>query len=296
MSVNRTIGPLVSGALYFALDCPYLAVKVTPAIPVVGALMWIFIIGCLCQTALIDPGVIPRATLAEALDTDKQHQLENPNQETNNQNYVSYTPPRFKEIEIAGRTFKLAYCHTCQMFRPPRSSHCSRCNNCVDRFDHHCPMVGNCIGKRNYRYFYLFITSTSIMCVYVLACNIAVIVLRANETDVGSAFKHSVGSVIEGIICISSLASVGGLACYHSYLVANEMTTNEDIKGIYSSKRYKNHVNPYSHGSCCCNCFYVLCSPRQPSLLDRRGYVVETVEEEPPKQGYHNAGSNVHQV
>ena len=264
-----------TGALFFALDCPYLAVEVTPAIPVVGGLLFIFIIGCLLQTTFIDPGIIPRATLPEALETDRLYQLEHQNQENNN----GYQAPRYKEVMIKGRPFKLAYCQTCQMYRPPRASHCSRCNNCVERFDHHCPMIGNCIGKRNYRYFYLFVTSTTIMCLYVLGCNIAVIVLRAKSSDIGDAFKRSAGSLIEGIICLGSLASVGGLACYHSMLVAKEMTTNEDIKGTYNRKKFKDSTNPYSHGNCILNCSYVLCGPRHASLIDRRGYVEEGDEE-----------------
>ncbi|KAK3581653.1 hypothetical protein CHS0354_033411 [Potamilus streckersoni] len=280
---------VVTGALFFARDCEYLAREVTPAIPVIGGLLFIFILGTLCRTTLTDPGVIPRATPEEVLDIEKQmtEQNQNSSQDAANGTYV-YQAPRYKEVEIKGRKLKLTFCHTCQMFRPPRASHCSRCNNCVERFDHHCPMVGNCIGKRNYRYFYLFVTSTTIMCLYVLACNVAVIVLRSLKTNVGDAFKESIASVIEGVVCIGSLTSVGGLACYHSYLVAMEMTTNEDIKGSHSSKRIKDNINPFSHGSCFKNCCFIICGPQHPSLMDRRGFTY--VQETPGTNQHTNDG------
>jgi len=58
---------------------------------------------------------------------------------------------------IRGYQFKLKYCNTCKIVRAPGISHCKKCNCCVEKFDHHCPWIGNCIGKNNYRYFMCFL-------------------------------------------------------------------------------------------------------------------------------------------
>ncbi|XP_059139359.1 palmitoyltransferase ZDHHC9-like isoform X5 [Physella acuta] len=264
---------IITSGLFFAFDCVYLAEHVTPAIPAIGGALFIFVMATLLRTSFSDPGVIPRASAEEAAEMERQNEVANPNSPG-----TYRPPPRTKEVVIKGQVIKLKYCFTCKIFRPPRASHCSLCDNCVERFDHHCPWVGNCVGRRNYRYFYLFILSLSLLCIYIFACVLTNLILRAQDDNFLTAMKDSPASVIEALVCFFSIWSVVGLAGFHSYLTASELTTNEDIKGTFTAKRGQDNFNPFSKGSLFKNCMGVLCGPNPPSLLDRRGYVIPEPE------------------
>lgn len=45
----------------------------------------------------------------------------------------------------------------------------SICRRCVEDMDHHCPWVNTCVGRRNRKYFILFVVYTSVLCMYTLA-------------------------------------------------------------------------------------------------------------------------------
>ncbi|XP_052898720.1 palmitoyltransferase app isoform X2 [Anopheles moucheti] len=260
-----------TSGLFFVFDCPFLAQRITPAIPIIGGILFIFTLSSLFRTAFSDPGIIPRASQDEAAYIEKQIEV------PNSLNSPTYRPPpRTKEVFVKGQTVKLKYCFTCKIFRPPRASHCSLCDNCVDRFDHHCPWVGNCVGKRNYRFFYMFIVSLAFLAVFIFSCTTThIVMLLKEDTQFIDVVKRTPSSVIIAIICFCSVWSVIGLAGFHTYLTTSDQTTNEDIKGSFSSKGGQQAINPYSQGNICLNCFHILCGPITPSLIDRRGVVTD---------------------
>ncbi len=48
-------------------------------------------------------------------------------------------------------------CKKCNFPKIFRSKHCRVCDKCIEKFDHHCIWINNCVGAKNYKYFLYFI-------------------------------------------------------------------------------------------------------------------------------------------
>ncbi|XP_076334240.1 palmitoyltransferase ZDHHC8-like [Tachypleus tridentatus] len=226
---------LSATTLFFTFPCPYLTFRYHVAIPIVQSVITFFVLTNFSLATFMDPGIIPKASP----DGDKEE---------------DFRQPLYKNVEIKGVTVRMKWCMTCQFYRPPRCSHCSVCNSCIEIFDHHCPWVNNCIGKRNYRYFFLFLLFLSVHIISILSmCIIFILDHKNHLTDPASIVTF----VVIGIIFLVFIPILG-LTGFHFVLVSRGRTTNEQVTG-----KFRGGYNPFSQG-CCNNICVALFGPQYP--------------------------------
>lgn len=160
------------------------------------------------------------------------------------------------------------YCKTCNIWRPPRGHHCRICDNCIETQDHHCVWINNCVGRRNYRYFFTFVTFTTFLALLLLGSSLAQILVYKDLRQISfgasvSHFRVPFAMFIYGIVGTPYPAA---LMVYHLFLMGRGETTREYLNShkFIKSERHR----PFTQGNIVKNWFVVLCRPRPPTYLN----------------------------
>eukprot|EP00884_Botryococcus_braunii_P000624 jgi/Botrbrau1/10562/Bobra.0343s0010.1 len=234
---------IVPAAVFFVFIAPDIVHDLSWVVVLVIALNLGASLAMLFRTALTDPGFVPRdLTLA---DSD-----------------AGWRSPT-KEFTVNGYVINTKWCTTCNHYREPRCSHCAVCDNCVRKFDHHCPWVGTCIGARNYRFFLSFLFTTTALDLLVFAFSVWRLVHLGRDRGVGGAFAGEPAAVALAVYTFAAFWFVGGLSGFHLYLASGNRTTYEHFRMHYS-----NNQNPYDVG-CSKNWAQICVGSRLPRIQER---------------------------
>jgi palmitoyltransferase ZDHHC9/14/18 len=163
------------------------------------------------------------------------------------------------------------YCKTCNIWRPPRAHHCRMCDNCVETADHHCVWLNNCIGRRNYRYFFTFVTSTSLLSLYLIGACLAQVLLHMSRERVSFGTAADTFRVAFALVIYGFLGGLYPMALmgYHLFLMARGETTREFLNSHKFTK--KDRYRAFSQRSWLKNWVVVLCRPRPPTYYRFKG-------------------------
>lgn len=111
----------------------------------------------------------------------------------------------------------------------------------IEDEDHHCIWLNNCIGRRNYRYFLIFVSTAAVYAFLTAALCLTHLLLlyhdrqRTSEGPGRVSFtndamaKAPVSALVMVYATVMGLA-VGSLASYHFWLATMNRTTHEQVK------------------------------------------------------------------
>ncbi|SNX87570.1 related to ERF2 - subunit of a palmitoyltransferase [Melanopsichium pennsylvanicum] len=236
---------LALGGLFFGFEAKWLSDNISPAVIAFFAYIWLLSVVNMGVTAFSDPGIIHRD-----LDPDPPCVLGDtpfiPGLQAVADPEDPLAIPVQRVLRIRGQVVKVKWCETCGTYRPPRSSHCRVCDNCVENIDHHCTYLNNCIGRRNYVSFMAFLLFSILSALYVIAFTALHLVLLTRPTSYryprdegdgnapGLTFRQALGrspvSAVLFVLCIAAVGPLMLLFVYHVRLVLLNRSTVEQIR------------------------------------------------------------------
>ncbi|XP_053734461.1 palmitoyltransferase ZDHHC2 isoform X2 [Synchiropus splendidus] len=148
-----------------------------------------------------------------------------------------------KDLPIHTRTNSgaIRFCDHCQLLKPDRCHHCSVCDKCILKMDHHCPWVNNCVGFSNYKFFLLFLAYSLLYCLFITATDLPFFIkfwtaggrahFRLTEYLNGLPDTQAKFHILFLFFSASMFSvSLASLFIYHCWLVCRNRSTLEAVR------------------------------------------------------------------
>ncbi|XP_077433449.1 palmitoyltransferase ZDHHC2 isoform X1 [Vanacampus margaritifer] len=165
-----------------------------------------------------------------------------------------------KELPIYTRTNSgaIRFCDRCKLLKPDRCHHCSVCDKCILKMDHHCPWVNNCVGFSNYKSFMLFLAYSLLYCLFITATDLQYFIkfwmaggkahFRLKEYLNGFPDTQAKFHILFLFFSASMFSvSLASLFIYHCWLVFKNRSTLEAVRSPVF--RHGTDKNGFSLGS-----------------------------------------------
>ncbi|XP_055501527.1 palmitoyltransferase ZDHHC5-A-like [Leucoraja erinacea] len=218
--------------LFFTFPCAFLAVNVSLLFPIAAGILFVSCFTSFIITSFMDPGILQGSVISVR---------------------QSFDP---KVVTVSGKVYYLKWCQVCQFYRPPRCSHCRLCDVCIEDFDHHCKWVNNCVGRRNYRFFFFFVFFLAVYMLTILGSCIMYLIINYNEP---MTMEKSVTYIVLAPIAMFLFPVLFLFGAHTEYMVL----------GVTMSEQYnktEDRTNPFSRGWKR-NIFIMLCDHIVPRYL-----------------------------
>jgi len=187
------------------------------------------------KTIMCNPGNVPHQFYLSPTDKERYDAAEN-------QQAVVDELARNLPIITRSVTGGHRFCEICQLIKPDRCHHCSMCDSCILKMDHHCPWVNNCVGYANYKYFFLFLFHGILYTMFVAVTTFKYF-LKFWEAGSPKA-DSSLHILFLFFISAMFFVSLWSLFGYHIYLMLYNRTTLESFRApIFGSGPDKDGFN-----------------------------------------------------
>lgn len=260
---------VLPAALFFAFSASYLWHAVSPALPIIFAYLFWICISSFLHASFSDPGVLPRNVHPHPRDASDDDPLA---LGPSNSNWVMVKSWDSASTEgpTTAMEVPVKYCKSCNIWRPPRAHHCRVCDACIETQDHHCVWLNNCVGRRNYRQFFTFVSAATTLAFYLLGTSLTHLLVYMHRNQI--SFRETIASdwtrqgalamVIYAILVFPYPASLWG---YHVFLTVRGESTRDYLNSQKFLK--KDRHRPFDRRSFVQNLIDVLCRPRPPTYM-----------------------------